>query len=131
VYGGTPSHFARIAHSLGLSPRVRGNPSEELSSLCYAGTIPACTGEPLSRNRAFVVTWDYPRVYGGTTPTGEIGFYWEGLSPRVRGNHLTIGAARRRKGTIPACTGESSWTQLGIERLWDYPRVYGGTWLIE
>ena len=45
--GGTFSHNARIAPSMGLSPRVRGNPAEHFRSSAEPGSIPARAGKPL------------------------------------------------------------------------------------
>ena len=50
-------------------------------------TIPACAGEPLSRNRICALVKDYPRVCGGTIHGDIDRDRWQGLSPRVRGNH--------------------------------------------
>ena len=100
VYGGTARRATLGASAVGLSPRVRGNPSVSRRVLNRHRSIPACTGEPL---RPPV----YPRVYGGTGELLASITSREGLSPRVRGN--------------PPYS-----PRLGA-RARVYPRVYGGT----
>ena len=48
----------------------------------------------------------YPRVCGGTEVERVAELGQQGLSPRVRGNHLTGGIVRTTMGSIPACAGE-------------------------
>ena len=67
----------------------------------------------------------YPRVGGGTgsaliTPI-------VGLSPRGRGNRVTLRIILRTMRSIPAWAGEPSPTQHGGDRCAVYPRVGGGT----
>ena len=128
-------------------PRTRGDrPRRDSDSpLALAGSIPACTGNPVGMTYPLAVPEVYPRVYGESggvlggvlpmavyprvygesieegrlTPTGE------GLSPRVRGildrqGHRTVHA-----GSIPACTGNPSCAALAHTSTKVYPRVYG------
>ena len=53
----------------GLSPRVRGNPTEVLRGIVGKGSIPACAGEPGLSTGTAPVRWVYPRVCGGTVYT--------------------------------------------------------------
>ena len=46
VCGGTLQLFAAEAAGVGLSPRVRGNPTAIIGIRNMAGSIPACAGEP-------------------------------------------------------------------------------------
>ncbi len=50
-----------------------------------------------------------------------------GLSPRVRGNRVSLPPVRAIVGSIPACAGEPSGRDFlsGEDRV--YPRVCGGT----
>ena len=66
VCGGTSLPASFFGNSMGLSPRVRGNPN-----FCYAK----------SGNRRV-----YPRVCGGTPIVMFGKEFARGLSPRVRGN---------------------------------------------
>ena len=74
------------------------------------GSIPACTGEPISRRRGKRCGRVYPRVYGGTRYGADGPGGHRGLSPRVRGNRRPPPPAARRNAAA-----------------WVYPRVYGGT----
>ena len=49
VYGGTRMALHGEVPSLGLSPRIRGNPSPPSAWLWASGSIPAYTGEPERR----------------------------------------------------------------------------------
>ena len=53
--------------------------------------------------------------------------YAEGLSPRVRGNHLSVQHDAEWRRSIPACAGEPgvTWMNPSMQRV--YPRVCGGT----
>ena len=106
AYGGT--RLRRIAgYGLGgLSPRVRGNQGETVSTRWLVGSIPARTGEPApawESSRCFGV---YPRAYGGTLAIMAGAALVAGLSPRVRGNPITHLLEHARLWSIPARTGE-------------------------
>ena len=106
VYGGTAFSLRSAVASEGLSPRVRGNLAGVSVVYVASGSIPACTGEPLTAEAGEIQDGVYPRVYGGTgrDPIGQE--RGSGLSPRVRGN---LGRSRWpacSSGSIPACTGE-------------------------
>ena len=106
VCGGTWSCGFSMASSLGLSPRVRGNPWCRVVRRRRGGSIPACAGEPLSVASASFARWVYPRVCGGTVPDSHSISYFVGLSPRVRGNPSAHRRAGAVAGSIPACAGE-------------------------
>ena len=72
----------------GLSPRVRGNLIREVGVNIRCRSIPACAGEPVSDRPDRVTLKVYPRVCGGTRYLAIARFYVQGLSPRVRGNHV-------------------------------------------
>ena len=127
VCGGTLNVPQHRRSGEGLSPRVRGNPALAFAALSSGGTIPACAGEPIVERVAYAYIRDYPRVCGGTGLNARLTIPAMGLSPRVRGNHPALDAARGRPGTIPACAGEPNLgTSAAIGRR-DYPRVCGGT----
>ena len=69
----------------------------------------------------------YPRVCGGTALDKERVYLWDGLSPRVRGNPLTINLHIAYARSIPACAGEPSSGSTDSTDGWVYPRVCGGT----
>ena len=91
------------------------------------GPIPAHAGEPswgrgLGRGRGA-----YPRACGGTLRRFRLWFWCWGLSPRMRGNHLTAGHGAGRCGPIPAHAGEPCRPGTRPRRTGAYPRACGGT----
>ena len=74
--------------TLGLSPRVRGNPATGHPRTPKQGSIPACAGEPYIASTLRACCRVYPRVCGGTPRSIEKTRRDEGLSPRVRGNRV-------------------------------------------
>ena len=56
VCGGTRLSARLSARLQGLSPRVRGNPTCRSFLVGWAGSIPACAGEPLGVNTLFYLT---------------------------------------------------------------------------
>ena len=87
VCGGTA--FADVRHPAGnghgLSPRVRGNLSRELTNLDNARSIPACAGEPIGDSMYRVGVAVYPRVCGGTIQQNYHINIQQGLSPLCAG----------------------------------------------
>ena len=135
VCGGTHRYAFQRRLSLGLSPRVRGNPARPCrSTLGRAWVYPrVCGGTARSvatRRKAELQV--YPRVCGGThvLVLGNLFIEPSGLSPRVRGNlHTTRHPTVFVDGSIPACAGEpgSAPGSLLDAHLRVYPRVCGGT----
>ena len=127
VCGGTALTPQALPEGLGLSPRVRGNPSPLMVMPPSQRSIPACAGEP--RVAGALDTFDtvYPRVCGGTPYSFANAASDHGLSPRVRGNHELLERAGRVPGSIPACAGEPNRESSGRSAYWVYPRVCGGT----
>ena len=90
----------------GLSPRVRGNPNCIIRAWTWAGSIPACAGEPRGAAGALTDISVYPRVCGGTdSHPGRRALSW-GLSPRVRGNPASTPDSDMQARSIPAYAGE-------------------------
>ena len=127
VCGGTLDGVAVTSPAIGLSPRVRGNPTFKGAGVIIAGSIPACAGEPPSIARTSAAARVYPRVCGGTGASRPSGNQLRGLSPRVRGNRCQGSAKRRWPGSIPACAGEPSRVAVSVYSGRVYPRVCGGT----
>ena len=86
VYGETCGKFIAYGCNGGLSPRVRGNRKSGASRGDVVGSIPACTGKPITPANGPSCSTVYPRVYGETREKGIVGRASIGLSPRVRGN---------------------------------------------
>ena len=131
VCGGTEAATVSSMTSLGLSPRVRGNPGQPAGFRFEQGSIPACAGEPAHRRRAGRVERVYPRVCGGTFADTYSCSSFMGLSPRVRGNRLTAHQKPTIGGSIPACAGEPLRCGARPSPRWVYPRVCGGTFYID
>ena len=111
----------------GLSPRVRGKPSDTPERPRPPGSIPACAGEARS-----VCGWPrcltvYPRVCGGSRMSERTAAMPKGLSPRVRGKPGSRQQPSRPLGSIPACAGEARPAPpISLPRR-VYPRVCGGS----
>ena len=129
VCGGTDRRTTSLADSIGLSPRVRGNPAHSSGPISPARSIPACAGEPFVCHFCSPILRVYPRVCGGTSIRANRGAMDEGLSPRVRGNPTGAGSAATLSGSIPACAGEPGLAGERACNLEVYPRVCGGTML--
>ena len=147
AYGGTSLGGAAYIPLRGLSPRIRGNRRRERRRPQRSGSIPAHTGEPVamalmgerfrvyprayggtpsSRTRAYG-SGVYPRAYGGTRSMALVAAATVGLSPRIRGNHVSGDVGVVVRGSIPAHTGEPR-SPGGVGTLHGvYPRAYGGT----
>ena len=106
VCGGTANPEVQRGGALGLSPRVRGNRWAAAGLPGWAGSIPACAGEPRPGGRIAQSAKVYPRVCGGTTCTMPLSWTPAGLSPRVRGNPARRVFIPSSIGSIPACAGE-------------------------
>ena len=104
--GGTPITHPTPPDGTGLSPRARGNRTDEVERGFVFGSIPASAGEPgpaCGRSRCSGV---YPRERGGTITEMEVLYPARGLSPRARGNQLLEVIHRISRGSIPASAGE-------------------------
>ena len=111
----------------GLSPRMRGNPTQHRVYPRVCGSIPAYAGEPAAAAQLHSRHRVYPRVCGGTNIWCQaINPAW-GLSPRMRGNLVCLLRELWGAGSIPAYAGEPSspWSSRARSRV--YPRVCGGT----
>ena len=106
VCGGTVAGAAVHAGGLGLSPRVRGNPSLSSPPPTMPWSIPACAGEPSAAWVDLCAAAVYPRVCGGTRLLLVSSSSSSGLSPRVRGNRRLVPPDAGYVGSIPACAGE-------------------------
>ena len=127
VCGGTATASGHANAASGLSPRVRGNRRDCRRWAKWAGSIPACAGEPRALTDAHIGGKVYPRVCGGTVSTGTGKPTRPGLSPRVRGNPGKMATAAGATRSIPACAGEPRQRVLRSHTEWVYPRVCGGT----
>ena len=65
----------------GLSPRLRGNLAVGPGGVPAVRSIPAPAGEPPELERAWLISWVYPRACGGTIPFWQPDNQADGLSP--------------------------------------------------
>ena len=115
---------------LGLSPRVRGNPSAAYKRFLVRGSIPASAGEPGSCSRIKGQSRVYPRECGGTWDVDWQTAVDPGLSPRVRGNPANGTARYATMRSIPASAGEPYYAVGNDSSGTVYPRECGGTLLV-
>ena len=110
---------------------MRGNLSHPFSPTAELRSIPACAGEPDAISRSEPASWVYPRVCGGTQRQDNRVLSTRGLSPRVRGNRFSATAVTVAAGSIPACAGEPQGGPTPSANSLVYPRVCGGTQIME
>ena len=125
VCGGTPFTYTDLGHSVGLSPRVRGNRVIASSPDRCRRSIPACAGEPRRVRPVCSACSVYPRVCGGTAGRHDFVLRPDGLSPRVRGNRPAGSRRVQRNRSIPACAGEPRTGGGSCKPRMVYPRVCG------
>ncbi len=125
--GGTGAALGVALGAEGLSPRVRGNPTNSPGVSAIIRSIPARAGEPPDPCWGTLWTRVYPRACGGTAPMCRLLRRPWGLSPRVRGNRQAVAVHGLCYGSIPARAGEPSSEYIEAARGAVYPRACGGT----
>ena len=125
--GGTFRELAGIRRIIGLSPRVRGNPSRQTYGQLAQRSIPARAGEPDPLHVCRQASTVYPRACGGTAWIRGHCTAQTGLSPRVRGNLLVHRVNDQAFGSIPARAGEPHGSEAIARPRRVYPRACGGT----
>ena len=127
VGGGTGAVAGVVAGAIGLSPRGRGNRRGRRGRRGRDRSIPAWAGEPPHDGPPRQRRGVYPRVGGGTVARGDGHPPESGLSPRGRGNQVSVHIHVRGKRSIPAWAGEPPSGALSGPIIAVYPRVGGGT----
>ena len=141
-----PRKYGLASGAVSSPPRVRGNLQRALYPPRIGWSIPARAGEPGVQACPTTPTWVYPRACGGTALPRGLFQAFEGLSPRVRGNHeagvveaLGLRSIPARAGavighaphvvnrSIPARAGEPFGERYGSRQPQVYPRACGGT----
>ena len=125
--GGTAVPCPAKPSPKGLSPRGRGNRPPHPGRLPPRGSIPAWTGEPVTRGNIILNRGVYPRVDGGTCTCWRSVGGAGGLSPRGRGNLNAWETSSLTTRSIPAWTGEPGIPDGEPPAGRVYPRVDGGT----
>ena len=127
VGGATPISSIMPAHSLGLSPRGRGNPGPDPRGRPGRRSIPAWAGQPTRHGTSSNMVKVYPRVGGATSSRTPTATGISGLSPRGRGNRTAWPTVRIHARSIPAWAGQPL-AKLAVGGLLGvYPRVGGAT----
>ena len=106
VCGGTARSARACCRCGGLSPRMRGNRQAPGQVTVVIGSIPAYAGEPVQFEQEGNCVKVYPRVCGGTERQFQCGTCMRGLSPRMRGNLISIRSRIASNRSIPAYAGE-------------------------
>ena len=114
-------------HSMGLSPRGRGNLPETLRIGSSLRSIPAWAGQPSRPAPPSPWPTVYPRVGGATPGVFDGRVPGQGLSPRGRGNLPAQGSGPPLLGSIPAWAGQPDCRALPQLPGRVYPRVGGAT----
>ena len=127
THGGTRSSVESRWSCLGLSPHTRGNRPQVRRFDARVGSIPAHTGEPLSRTPSMPANGVYPRTHGGTRSPNGCLTRIVGLSPHTRGNQERRQGDQGLQGSIPAHTGGPAVKFTRNARRRVYPRTHGGT----
>ena len=104
---------------------MRGNRNAERVACIGLGPIPACAGQPAQPASRSGPPRAYPRVCGATDVASGFSQGWEGLSPRVRGNHKARVVLGGGAGPIPACAGQPAKCVRCMVNPGAYPRVCG------
>ena len=125
--GGTVDTGRLRASVQGLSPRLRGNLLTASEIETIRRSIPALAGEPIPAMVGAIVPRVYPRACGGTCSHIITTANSQGLSPRLRGNHIYPQFTRGPMGSIPALAGEPRLKTLTANPNQVYPRACGGT----
>ena len=106
---------------------MRGNPPDLRQSGPHFGSIPAHAGEPPAPDSGARRPRVYPRACGGTVLGDRRDHADAGLSPRMRGNPVSVSGRHYKNGSIPAHAGEpTEHLRRGADSR-VYPRACGGT----
>ena len=108
------------------SPRARGRRERNRQVKLHVRSIPACAGETRLRRRVPTRPEVHPRVRGGDRLGSIQSAPSTGPSPRARGRPRRIRIHRRRRGSIPACAGETERCLFAATKTTVHPRVRGG-----
>ena len=105
--GETDDSVIVCPNSMGLSPRLRGNPPRIPPAPAAPRSIPAPAGKPASDSARTSRTTVYPRACGETSIPRENPHWLHGLSPRLRGNHPGCWRSVGRAEVYPRACGET------------------------
>ena len=117
--------WSLLLEEIGSSPRARGTPQPNSCRLMLRGIIPACAGNTWLMSTIFSVIRDHPRVRGEHCDRCAALGSGLGSSPRARGTLVGPVHPVEPSGIIPACAGNTIYTELSTTDFRDHPRVRG------
>ena len=111
----------------GLSPRVRGNPEWPRLAWLVPGSIPTRAGKPTRSGPTISSSRVYPHACGETGISYRYHAFFEGLSPRVRGNRMFVVVCLEPIGSIPTRAGKPTPGHFVNDERGVYPHACGET----
>ena len=111
----------------GLSPRLWGNLCGLSARTTIRGSIPTPVGKPKVVSKSRRVGGVYPHACGETVRLYRGQMVFQGLSPRLWGNHLYAIATHQAQGSIPTPVGKPGIFGGGIPGSEVYPHACGET----
>ena len=109
----------------GSSPRVRGKPTETLTSLPATGLIPARAGKTHWIHQTAICGAAHPRACGENLLPRLAVVGHVGSSPRVRGKQAVQALGGEPGGLIPARAGKTTSPTAASTSAWAHPRACG------
>ena len=110
---------------LGSPPHARGRPPFRPAASPAARITPACAGKTPSRQAAFSLRWDHPRMRGEDLQDKIAYTFNHGSPPHARGRRVAVPDSEGAARITPACAGKtrSPFSRLSSGR--DHPRMRG------
>ena len=127
VCGETSLSQTLRSQNQGLSPRLWGNPIQNVAWACDKGSIPTHVGKPAHQSLRSRSRRVYPHACGETTSQFCGNISGLGLSPRMWGNLDISNDLFRRLGSIPTHVGKPRESLLSVIFLKVYPHACGET----
>ena len=112
-------------NTMGSSPHVRGTQQKARNKQLGKGIIPACAGNTLSVSDCITPTGDHPRMCGEHSTVALPLLMARGSSPHVRGTLKPQRHGLQPPGIIPACAGNTPFSNSVNSKYRDHPRMCG------
>ena len=125
--GETPDDSGGSQVTKGPSPRGRGNRASGPRQRLQRRSIPAWAGKPLMDSSWLAGSGVHPRVGGETDGLGASAAFYDGPSPRGRGNQPPDVPGVPDRRSIPAWAGKPRVVSRRMSRSRVHPRVGGET----
>ena len=125
VCGAAASQLVLSSGMVGLSPRVRGSQTHELSDIRWMGLSPRVRGSHIDLRQVVRQVGSIPTVCGAAKLARGFGSSASGLSPRVRGSPLPTTGISITVRSIPTCAGQPPSHYRHKHHRKVYPHVCG------